>query len=116
MGKMTNAKFAAVTSGLLARKGEARPWAEPDRVQSSWKPAAPGAQKAVPAKIKKSTVRMSIDDFERLGIIAVKKGTTRQHLLQEALERLLVEESRRYGAQCACLRAGKPSCDEACTG
>jgi hypothetical protein len=100
---MNHAKFAAITPGLLARKGEARPWAEPDRVLPSAKRAA-SAAKGVSPKVKKSTVRMSPEDFERLGILAVKRGTTRQQLLQEAVEHLLTEESCRYGANCACLK------------
>src|SRR5690242_18501967 len=116
---MSNTKFASITASLLARKGEAKPWVEPEQQSASWtsaisnalhelppfaarpeRPARPfarpfaaakklAAKTAAAAKVKKIAVRMSPHDYERLGIISVKKSTTRQHLLQEALQKLL---------------------------
>ena len=39
--------------------------------------------------LKKIAVRLSHHDFERLGILAVKRDSTRQRLLQQALDSLL---------------------------
>jgi predicted transcriptional regulator len=65
---------------------------------------AGGAPPLVPA-VRKCTIRMSAHDFERLGIIAVKDDTTRQHLLQQALADLLAAKERQYRAACRCMAA-----------
>ena len=36
---MSQPRFAAITAGLLARKGEARPWAEPEKQPLAWRSA-----------------------------------------------------------------------------
>ena len=51
---------------------------------------------------------MSVHDFERLGILAVKTDTTRQQLLKEALAQFLDAKAKDFG--CACLGA----CDSNC--
>jgi len=51
---------------------------------------------------------MSAHDFERLGILAVKKDTTRQQLLKEALAEFLAAKAQDYG--CACLGACNQDC------
>jgi hypothetical protein len=56
-------------------------------------------------KVKKCTIRMSLHDYERLGIIAVKKNVTRQHLLQDALEQFFDAATEPYQKECACLNA-----------
>ena len=59
---------------------------------------------------------MSAHDFERLGILAVKTNSTRQHLLKEALAEFLEAKARDYG--CACLRGQQcgsgGSCQQDC--
>lgn len=109
---MSAPKFAAVTSSLLARKGEARPWNEPLREPFSWRTETPkvthaetGAATAVDSTTewKKCTVRISKHDYERLGILAVKQNTSRQHLLQDAVAQLFDGIDRQYGSGCACL-------------
>ena len=127
---MSGSKFASITSSLLARKGEAEPWHEPLRKDLPWQrgetgqgapwPAvAPGddpapvraAPKTVRARKKpindsgdkKCAVRMTHYDYERLGIMAVKKGTSRQRLMQQALEEFFGRMARDYAAECACL-------------
>jgi hypothetical protein len=62
-----------------------------------------------PERIKKCTIRMSFIDYERLGIIAVKKNVTRQHLLHEALERCFQMAVEEYRQDCACL-GNRESC------
>ena len=53
---------------------------------------------------------MSAHDYERLGILAVKSGVTRQQLLKDALAQFLADKARDYG--CACLGA----CNRGCSG
>jgi len=54
---------------------------------------------------------MTLHDYERLGIMAVKQNVTRQHLMQEALEQFFAAVTARYRQQCACLGSSEP-----CTG
>jgi hypothetical protein len=133
---MAQGKFAAITSSLLARKGEAAPWLESGRTPLAWRsdvaPAmppplpsmiaptykAPLMQKALPAQapsdtLKRCTVRLTQDDYERLGLMAVKKDVTRQQLLQAALAEVLAGMAREFSQGCACIGAG---CGNACSG
>src|SRR3954470_16789145 len=91
---MSSAKFASITSSLLARKGEALPWshgmAEPEKLSLPWRQHVPEAIAAPPpppppAKEKSCSIRMSPHDFERLGILSIKTGASRQQLLKTAL-------------------------------
>jgi hypothetical protein len=63
-----------------------------------------------PEKIKKCTIRMSFIDYERLGIIAVKRNVTRQHLLHEALDRCFEMAAEEYRKECACLGSRENCC------
>ncbi len=112
-------KFASITSGLLARKGEARPWSYPEDNPPMpqppppllWRPeAAPQPASAPPpsAKDKSCAVRMSAQDFERLGILAVKRGVTRQQLMKDALAQMLASQAKIFA--CACMG----NCDRDC--
>ena len=123
-----SAKFASITSSLLARKGEALPWsnsggnsggnnpasmAEPEKLTLPWRQHVPDVSAAPPpppppVKEKSCSVRMSAHDFERLGILAVKKDTTRQQLLKEALAEFLAAKAQDYG--CPCLGACNQDC------
>ena len=69
----------------------------------SKQPAADCPKLADPDKMKKCAVRVSCHDYERLGILAVKSGTTRHHLMQEALKQFLAIETRLYDKECLCL-------------
>src|SRR5690349_8593644 len=109
-GKMSSAKFASITSSLLARKGEARPWSqtlesEPDMppMPVSWRTEAAVPPPPPPAKERSCTVRMSAHDYERLEILAVKGGVKRQDLLKAALAQFLDSKAKEYG--CVCLGA-----------
>jgi len=130
---MSNAKFASITAGLLARKGEAQPWGgqpEPFAAPPSWRgniraavPTAPppvvgrniratvpAAPPPPPTGDRSCSVRMSAHDYERLGILAVKANVTRQQLLKDALSQFLAAKAQDY--TCACLGA----CDCSCSG
>lgn len=114
-----SARFAAITAGLLARKGEAQPWSQqmaqemPDRENPPLllrpEPAArPAVTPPPPGKDRSCSLRMSAQDYERLGILAVKTGSSRQQLLRQALDDLLAAKARTLS--CACLGACEKNC------
>jgi len=118
---MSGGRFAPITSVLLVRKGEARPWnqapkAEDENVASiGWRPHAaviPVTQ--VPEKDRACSIRLSAHDMERLGILAVKKHSTRQKLLKEAVAEYLAKARDVYG--CACLCEPREACHKECEG
>jgi hypothetical protein len=129
---MSSAKYASVTAGLLARKGEAQPWnhtgvlagtPENESISLPWrtytpemaaaqdKTAAP-ERAAAPLKEKSCAIRMSSHDYERLGILAVKSDSTRQQLLKDALAQFLAARAKDYG--CACLTNSGGACNTNC--
>ena len=79
-------------------------------------PAAPPPPPSAtgPVKDKSCAVRMSLHDFERLGIVAVKDGVSRQKLLKDALARYLAGKAKDYG--CACLGNSLGNSSGACEG
>ena len=116
---MSSAKFASITSSLLARKGEALPWgnsgnhgmAEPEKLSLPWRQHVPDAAPPYPpppAREKSCSIRMSAHDFERLGILSIKTGASRQQLLKDAVSEFLASRADDYG--CYCLGA----CDNDC--
>ena len=115
---MSSAKFASITSSLLARKGEAQPWTagEPEKFSLPWRQHVPEAIASPPpppppAKEKSCSIRMSAHDFERLGILSIKTGASRQQLLRDALSEFLASRADDYG--CYCLGACDNDCDKA---
>ena len=128
---MSQGKFASITSSLLARKGEATPWGE--RAPLPWREAPPLAPTPMPIPapistpisasvrpapppeaVKRCTVRLSLRDYERLGIMAVKKDITRQQFLQSALARVLDELAREFPTGCSCIGGCGQNCGERC--
>jgi hypothetical protein len=125
---MSSAKYASVTAGLLARKGEAQPWnhtgiPETEKISLPWRTytpemadapeiAAQPERVAASAKEKSCAIRMSAHDYERLGILAVKSDSTRQQLLKDALTQFLAAKARDYG--CACLTNPGGPCNSNC--
>jgi hypothetical protein len=111
---MSSAKFASITSSLLARKGEAQPWAQQEAVttpfswHSEFRTATAAPPTPPPVKDRSCSVRMSAHDYERLGILAIKSCVTRQQLLKDALAQFLAEKARDYA--CACLGACNSGC------
>ena len=75
-------------------------------------PAGRRRRRPPPVKDRSCAVRMSPHDYERLGILAVKTGTTRQPLLKQALAQFLAAKAEDYG--CACLGACERNCGQAC--
>lgn len=83
--------------------------AEPER------PAKPREVKAEPAQIDKPRrlfVNLSPEEYERLGIVAVKQDSTRHQLLRDALEVFLKAVSHEYARNCACVSG--TSCKGTC--
>ena len=124
---MSSAKYASITSGLLARKGEAQPWnhtgathigaAEPEHISLPWRAYTPpdvadAAPPPSPGKDRSCSIRMSAHDYERLGILAIKSDSTRQQLLKDALAEFLAAKAKDYG--CACLHNGGGACNNNC--
>lgn len=124
---MSSARFASITSSLLARKGEAMPWnaalegaAPPPQWRSAPQPVMPPpapvlATSAMPpppagGKDKSCSLRMTAQDYERLGILSVKIGVSRQQLLQRALAQFLEREAQ--ARACGCLQTG--GCEKGC--
>ena len=111
---MSSPKFASITASLLARKGEARPWAPQEAVAAplAWhsdiRTSSSAPPPPPPIKDRSCSVRMSAHDFERLGILAVKANVTRQQLLKDALNQFLGSKARDYA--CACLGACNSGC------
>jgi hypothetical protein len=114
---MKQGQFAPITAALLARKGEARPWdygaANTQSREVSFGsrlPRAldvpPGANETAAAahdEVRKLTMRVSHTDYERLGIIATKRDTTRQRLLHTMLDQFLATAAEEYGSSCGCI-------------
>jgi len=111
---MSQGKFASITSSLLARKGEAAPMTGNTGVPLAWRAESPAARLAAPPRtnipppappqtVKRCTVRLSQADYERLGLMAVKRNVTRQHLLQMALTDALAAMARAFPTDCACI-------------
>src|SRR5689334_18851661 len=116
---MSSARFAPITSVLLARKGEARPWSQAPKVEVEsvasipWHPYTPAIVAGpVHEKERACSIRLSAHDFERLGILAVKKNSTRQQLMKEALAEFLAAKAQEYG--CACLHDTPGACHKDC--
>lgn len=65
-----------------------------------------------PVKDKSCAVRMSVHDYERLGILAVKTGVTRQQFLRDALAQFLAAKAQDFG--CACLGNSLGACERNC--
>jgi hypothetical protein len=114
-------KFASITAGLLARKGEARPWNEAEKAPLAWRtdhpapldPTPPMPPATAAPKEKSCAVRMSQHDYERLGILSVKTGISRQQLLKDALAQFLAV--RAHTLACACLTSeNMGACENRC--
>jgi hypothetical protein len=125
-------RFAPITAGLLARKGDAMPstmippailppFAEtsPRRpVQSvpSPPPAAPDNEAHPPhdpSRPKKLFIALSHREHERLAIAAVKTGLSRHQLVRDALESYFEQLAHDLRDGCACM-SGAKGCSGAC--
>lgn len=120
---MNSAKFASITPDLVVRKGEARPWPQTDPVvRASSRVMPPPADDLDPLEtddivqdphapvpqdgIRRCSFRLTPCEYERLGIIAVKRNTSRQQVLRQALEEYLAAIELEFGGECRCLGGG----------
>lgn len=121
---MSARKFAAITGSLLVRKGEAGPAPgmqlrdaiahnEP-RQPGGWTERAPqtpappretAKPKAEHAARHRIALRLTDDQFRRLGIAAARMHETTQNFLIEALEARVAVLAENELAGCRCLRA-----------
>ncbi len=109
---VNSAKFASITPDLVVRKGEARPWpqhdspihplARDDEDPLEADEIAPEPHASVDG-IRRCTLKLSPCEYERLGIIAVKRNTSRQQILRLAVEEYLAAIEHEYGKSCGCL-------------
>lgn len=53
--------------------------------------------------VRRCTIRLSECEYQRLGIVAVKKDVTRQQILRLAVEEYLAATGYEYGRDCGCL-------------
>lgn len=128
---MSRPRYAAITSNLLVRKGSARPWdistpgmyftppdASPSRdlvdeerieaelakwMQEQDTPHPVHHVAQGDEQPHRCSIKLSHAEYERLGIIAVKREITRQQALRQAVERYLSAAKRQYRADCNCL-------------
>ena len=127
---MTQSKFAPVTANLLVRKGEAAPSpvASPPPSSVTWlsdvsrrAPSAEGPehkfvfhQSDAPdnpgdqghEKLRRIVLNLTPHEYETLGLVAVKKNTTRHQLAQEAMDAYFDWLMSEYGEACACIAGG----------
>jgi hypothetical protein len=124
------AKFASITSALLARKGDAAPSVIPPvrsvpaydtereyepRPMLPVRPAPRPTQKrprllASAERKRRVVVTLTADEFQKLGIVAAKKDSTRHDLVRDALFDQLNAFARQEAPACACINSGQP-CD-----
>ena len=127
---MSPAKFEALSASLLARKGDAAPsivvpvGAPPRRALAprDIRPAPPEPPPFAceprlpdnPEKLRRVVVSITHEDLERLCIVAIKKGLTRQDILRGALQDYFRKLSEEFPHPCACVEAGHCHSGAAC--
>jgi hypothetical protein len=122
---VTSAKFAPITASLLAQKGDAAPsvvvpvTASPRAalVPRDDRPAPPELPPFVfpnprqpdsAGKLRRIVVFIRPEELERLGIVAVKKGISRNDILRGALDDYFRKLSAEFSRPCACMEGGSP--------
>ena len=130
---MSQGKYAPITSSLLVRKGEAAPspiesparpvtWLsevprkKPDEVSEPrfvYAPeeqamnSPPGASgKPENDKPRRIVLNLTAHEYETLGLVAVKKGSTRHDLAQAAIDAYFEWLVAEYGEMCNCIVGG----------
>ena len=146
---MSRQRFTPVTSNLLVRKGEAKPWRakasdldqysdfapRPQNLPEApdgdyrhspdyrrWEPA-PETKVGVESKHhehsdhvvsddhgKRCSIRLSHEEYERIGIVAVKRNISRQQVLRQAIDNYLDDARREFQSTCGCLGNCRGDC------
>jgi hypothetical protein len=123
-------KFEAISAILLARKGDAAPsvvapvGAPPRRAllprdirptPSEPAPFPSGLRQSDdPDKRRRIVLPIAREDLERLSIVAIKKGVSRQDILRGALHDYLRKLSDELPHPCACVECGPCRTETAC--
>lgn len=130
---MSSAKFASITSSLLARKGDATPSLAtlpvrpsafgdipppfpppppPFKKECSEPPQEPVAQPAsatmpprgAPAdRPRRIVITLTAEEFEKLGIAAIKKDKTRHQIVRGALDAYFRQLASELPRACNCM-------------
>jgi hypothetical protein len=119
---VSSAKFAAMTASLLARKGDAAPSVvvpvmappRPALIPRDDRPAPPELPPFVfeprqpdnADKLRRIMVSVTQEELERLGIAAIKKGTSRHDIVRGALDDYFRKLSAEFSHPCACMEGG----------
>ena len=129
---MNVGKFASLTAGLLVRKGEAHPsvlsgspvvnFPSPERRHGGHthehKPTPAPARKTAsgksppppprepPVKPRRLMVTLTPSEFETLGHMSIKKGTSRHQLVRNALDEYMSLLGEEFGGDCQCIYTG----------
>ena len=119
---MSSPKFAAMTASLLARKGDAAPSVvvpvmappRPALVPRDDRPAPPelppfvfeSRQSDKAEKLRRIVISITQEELERLGITAIKKGTSRHDIVRGALDDYFRKLSAEFRQPCACMEGG----------
>jgi hypothetical protein len=131
---MNVGKFASLTAGLLVRKGEAHPSVisaspvvnfpsqerrqeghtrqeskstprpSPSRKAAAGKPPPPPREQ--PVKPRRLMVTLTPSEFETLGHMSVRKGTSRHQIVRTALDEYMALLGEEYGGECQCIYTG----------
>jgi hypothetical protein len=128
--QVSSAKFSPMTASLLARKGDAAPSLAMLPVRPSafakTKPASPPPPPFISAdavrsanghsgghegveKPRRIMVSVTADEFEKLGIAAIKKDRTRHEIVRAALDAYFVQLAAELPRKCNCMTDG-PCC------
>ncbi|HXL98850.1 MAG TPA: hypothetical protein VN932_02895 [Rhizomicrobium sp.] len=122
---MSQPRFAPITASLLARKGDAGPSAMGQRPAFAWlqerlheatavapppvaSPPMPQAHVPAAEKPHRVMIALSNEEFEKLGIAAVKKGTTRHLIARQAIDLYFEQLHREFREECRCMAAAAP--------
>lgn len=124
---MSHPKFAAVTSGLLSRKGEAGPSEDHRSFDERWQkvspappvevsmPSAPAPLPVVSAPLAEPSVKIALRLTEaqhfRMRVAAAQLQVTRQALMSAALDHYLKTVCAAGVPQCRCLSGASKSAD-----
>jgi hypothetical protein len=135
---MSHARFAPMTASLLASKGQAEPshvnggakhplfkmfgahpaelpkaFAEPAIMPlSSDETHASDAGPAHPGKLRRVMVAFTAEEYERLGIAAVKRNISRHQLVREAMDLYFGQMTQALHLGCDCLSGSFCDCHE----
>lgn len=117
---MSSMKFATITASLLARKGHAAPSVVVP-VTASPRPAlVPRDEQSFTSepqhlenveKPRRIMISITPEELERLDIAAIKKGTSRHHIVRGALNEYFRKLSAELPRPCACMEGGPYSFD-----